>query len=299
MKLFFTVLVLIFSANLLACDVCGGSAGSPSFGTFVPTNFHQIGLRSSVRGFKSYLYGIEYSRETIFQEELHARWQVHKRIQLIGSMPFQFARQTKTGYSDHIQGMADPSILTNYVLINKKDSLSEMRQFLSAGFGLKFPLGKTVVYSDPQKNMYPGTGTTDMIFLATFYDQFSIKWGVQSEASYACKGTDKWGYRFGNSLSLNTAAVRKFQKGKYRWLTTTGFQFDYQAKARLHNERTEAQINNISLLSARVGANLIIPNWMFSLQFQQPVLQQINEGIVRQTNFTSFGIFRLIQKKRS
>jgi hypothetical protein len=299
MKLLFTVLVLLFSANLLACDVCGGSAGNPSFGTFVPTNYHQIGLRSSVRSFNSYFYGIEYSREMIFQEELHTRWQIHKRIQLIGSVPIQFAQQTKTGYLKRIQGIADPSVLTNIVLINKNDSLLGMKQFLSAGFGLKLPLGKTVIYSDPQKNMYPGTGTADLILIATFYDQLSAKWGLQSEASYAWKGTDKWGYRFGNSLSANTLAVRKFQKGNYRWLATTGFQFEHQAAAMLHDKRIESQINNIMLLSARVGANLIAQKWMFSAQFQQPLIQEINEGIVRQKVFATLAIVRLIQKKES
>jgi hypothetical protein len=298
-KVILNSVMIFWITNLSACDVCGGSAGSPSFGTFVPTNFHQIGLRSSFRDFNSYFYGIEYSRETIFQEELHIRWQLHKRIQLIGSVPFQYARQTKGGYADRIQGMADPSVLTNVVLINKTDSVVGMKQFLSAGFGLKLPLGETVIYSDPQKNMYPGTGTTDLIFITTFYDQFSSKWGIQSEASYVWKGTDKWGYRFGNSLSMNAVGVRKFQKGKYRWLATTGFQFEQQAEARLNKERTEAQINNILLLSARVGVNLIRPNWMFSAQFQQPLIQQINEGIVRQKYFASVGVFRLIQKKKT
>jgi hypothetical protein len=298
MKIILIAVMLIWSVKLSACDVCGGISGGPSFGNLASTSYHQIGLRSTFRSFNSYLFGIEHSREQQLQEELFVRWQIQKRLQLIASVPYLTTRQVKAGKNYWINGIGDPSLLTSFVLLDKKDSLNETKRFLSAGLGVKIPLGATVSYEDDQRNLYPGSGATDLIFNMAYFGQLKKQSGIQSEATVLLRGKDNWGYQFGNSLSMNVLYFRKLFKGNYKWIPTFGLQYDYQKEARINGKITSVAPNDLMLVSPRIGLNLITPNWMFTSLILHPVIQNVNNGQVKQNLQLSVGATYLIKNKR-
>ena len=135
--------LLVLSTRSIACDICGGVNSNASIGLFASSKFHTLGIRSSYRSFSTYMNGIRHCREYLFGQEIQFRTQLHERIQLLGSVPFQSAFQKRDFGSDFISGMGDPNIISNFILVQDRDSNGVNKIFLSLGFGVKAPLGKT------------------------------------------------------------------------------------------------------------------------------------------------------------
>ena len=274
MKCIMLVVALTFSAGLRACDVCGGVGSTPSIGLFASTRFHLVGFHSSYKSYNSYLYNIRHSSEKLLVSDLNFRVQLHKRVQLIGSMPYQLSFQKTDFGSKLVHGFGDLNLISNFIVLNKRDSSGLSRNFLSIGAGLKLPTGKNGQASDPLKNLYPGTGSWDWTLIGNYIRQFSPKWGWQSELSYSIKGKDVNDFKYGNVLSLNSQAILNSKFKAYRLISSFGFNGE-------HHDETSFDSNSLELskryggyiLSARSSVNLMTFRWLFSVYIQQPFLQ--------------------------
>lgn len=298
MRLFFLTTTLLFSVNVFACDVCGGVSSNASIGLFASNKFHTIGYKSSMRSFTSYLYDIRHSRELLFTQELQFRTQVHKRIQLIGSIPFQNALQLRDFGRDVVYGIGDANFLANYILIQKADSLGLTRHFLSLGGGVKFPLGKNVPSSNVLKNLYPGTGSWDFLVLTNYTKSFSKKWGWQSEASYSLKGKDQFRFQYGNSAQLTSQVFTNRSVKSYRLIIAAGCAFENHQSSK-NNGIVDTAITNAGyIFSVKASINLLTYKWLWSINIQQPIHQNINNSSIYQNLSAGISLNYLLKKPK-
>ena len=298
MRLFFLACSLFCSASIFACDICGGVSGNASIGLFASTKFHTIGYRSSMRSFSSYLYGIRHSQEFLFSQEIQFRTQIHRRIQLMGAIPFQYAYQKRDFGSDAVWGIGDPNLMGNFILFQNKDSLGMSKNFLSVGVGVKAPLGKNVPNTNVLKNLYPGTGSWDYLFITNYTKQFSKKWGWQSELSYSLKGKDKYGFQYGNSTMFSSQVFTSRSLSSYRLLIALGAAYEYHQSSRA-NGTVDSKVTNAGyILSSKASVNLLTYKWLWSLYVQQPISQNINTGMIRQNLSGGLSLNYLIKKSK-
>jgi hypothetical protein len=299
MRYLIIALLLAFSNEVIACDICGGVSGNASIGLFASTKFHTIGYRSTYRSFTSYLYGIRHSQEFLFSQDIQFRAQIHKRIQLIGAIPYQLAYQKRDLGSDFVRGVADPNLIGNFILIQQQDSTGVSSNFLSFGMGVKLPLGKNVPGTNVLKNLYPGAGSWDYLFLSNFTKQFSKSWGWQTEASYALRGKDKYGFQYGNTAQLVCQVFKSSSISAYRMIVAAGINYEHHLSSRTNGQIVEGITNAGYILSGRVSVNLLTYRWLWSLSIQQPVFQHVNDGIIRQRLSGTISLNYLLKKQKN
>lgn len=298
MRNLFLALTLIVSANSFSCDICGGVSSNASIGLFASTKFHTVGFRSSYRCFSTFMNGVRHSSEFLFGQEIQFRTQLHERIQLLGSVPFQSAFQKRDFGSDFISGMGDPNIISNFILVQDRDSNGVNKIFLSLGIGVKAPLGKTKENSNGLKNLYPGTGSWDYLLLSNYTHQFAKYLGWQTELSYSLKGKDQFGFQYGNGLQLSSQLFRNFKMSFYRIIVAVGINFEHHASSRLNGLQTIGKTNDGIILSSRASINLLTYRWLWSLNIQNPLYQNLNEGTIRQKVSASISVNYLLKTSK-
>jgi hypothetical protein len=297
MKISLIISCVVVSMHVNACDICGGVNPNASIGVLASSNFHMIGVRSTYRMYSSYYEGIHHSSEHIFAQDLNFRIQLHKRLQLLGSIPYQSAIQMRDLGKDEKSGLGDPSALLNGIIVHKKDTLGNNRHFLTIGAGIKLPFGKYPGNETMIRNLYPGTGSLDLIFISNYTRQFNQKIGWQSELSYSIKGRNPHGFRFGNSMQLNSQFVySKPWRGK-KLIGTIGLNFDQFGKADSRGEALEMMQNGF-VLSAKTSLNLLAKRWLYSVNVQPVVLQNLNQGNTKQRVVASLSINYLLQRSK-
>lgn len=280
-----------------ACDVCGGVGSNASVGLFASTRFHLVGFQSSYKSYNSYLFNIRHSSEKLLIGDLNFRVQLHKRFQIIGSLPYQFSFQKTDFGSEMIHGFGDLNLISNFIVLNRKDSTGQSKNFLSIGAGLKSPIGKNGLASDPLKNLYPGTGSWDWTLIGNYIHQFSPKWGWQTELSYSIKGKDVNDFKYGNVLSLNAQAVLNSKIKAYRLISSFGFNGENHDATSFDSNRPELSKRlGGYIISARSSINLMTFRWLFSIYVQQPFLQNYNDRQTKQQVSIGFSFIYLIIK---
>ena len=297
MRYLLFVCTLFMVLHSRACDVCGGVSSNASIGLFANTRFHIIGFQSGFRSFDTYLHEIKHSREQMFSTDFRFRIQLHRRIQLLGIAPYQIAIQQTDFGSNKVHGLGDISLMSNFIVLNKRDTNGLSRHFLSLAVGLKSASGKNTIDTDPLKNIYPGTGSWDLLLLTNYTHQFDRKWGWQNEASVSIKGKDRYGYSFGNSYQLTSQAVVNLPLSRYRLISAIGFNGEYHEASKLEGARTLIpNLNKGFVCSARGAINLMGNSWLLSAYLQQPIVQNFNEGLTKQRLSCGISINYLINK---
>ena len=290
--------LLVLSTRSIACDICGGVSSNASIGLFASTKFHTLGFRSSYRSFSTYMNGVRHSREYLFGQEVQFRTQIHSRIQLMGSIPYQNAIQKRDFGSDFITGLGDPTIISNFVLLQNRDSNGVSKNFLSLGIGLKAPLGKSAENSNGLKNLYPGTGSWDYLLLSNYTHQFAKFWGWQTEMSYSFKGKDQFGFQYGNSFQSSSQVFRNFKISSYRLIVAAGMNFERHESSRVNGSETTGKTNDGIVLSSRASINLLTYRWLWSVNIQNPLYQNLNDGTIRQRFSGSISINYLLKTSK-
>ncbi|MEN9973589.1 MAG: hypothetical protein RIS20_1936 [Bacteroidota bacterium] len=298
MKYFFLFGMLLSYVKLSACDLCGGVGSNASIGIFAANQFHLVGWRSQVRSFDSYLYGIKHSSETFWQNDLTFRTQLGRKVQVYCSIPFQVARQ-KTDFNATVtQGMGDPNVLFTYALIDRKDSLHITKDFLNIGLGVKMPFGKSGNYPVDLKNLYPGTGSWDGLFLANYTHRIGTRFSFQAEASHTLKGADQTAFRYGNSTQVSSVFIYNQKVKSSRFISSLGLQQDWFAASSYQGVQLTEKANNGYVGSAKASINLLTYNWLFSIQAQKSLFQQLSQGAMQQKFVLGLSVHYLIKKKQ-
>lgn len=228
------VLCIGFYMKSHACNSCGSSSGGQSLGLLPAMQKHFAGLQFQQKGFKSIHPALiegrpaEKSEEVYTTLQLWGRYQLSKRVQLFGFVPYQYNLQYKSETTTSINGWGDVTLLANIAVLSKTKGI--IRHTLLAGGGIKAPTGKRDSISLNDKNglpnMQPGSGAWDFVVNANYTMQ-SGKWGANAEGSYTFTTTSKDSYKYGNKLSAGMLAFYRIAKGPFIILPQAGFRCEY------------------------------------------------------------------------
>lgn len=295
--------LLLWGSAAWACDVCGCASSSFSLGLLPSSNHHFIGLRTSMRTFRTThppLFGIQEpsSSEFFTTTELLGRWKINQRFQLIGVVPYIINTQESVERKLLIQGIGDVTVLGNYVFIENTDSLTRnFKQAGTFGLGVKAPTGRYDNTNVNNRNMLPGSGTVD--FLATLnYSLQKGSWGYLTESSFNYKTANKYDYQFGHALGTSHMAFYRWVLNEnLRILPQLGFGYNHNFRDRIKGKVTDDSFNGGTLFNAQATLAVLYKNWAVSASYFQPLYQDLGNGYVDQLTSFRFGINYFIQKR--
>jgi len=296
MKIMSLVGCVFLTYSIWSCDICGGVSGNAYIGLLASTQFHMIGMKSNFNSYRSYLEGIVHSRERLFQQELTGRWQLAPRIQLIGSIPYQIGMQKRDLGTDIISGLGDPRLVVNYILLHQKDDDMSTRNFLSLGGGIKSPLGKKAPETSMIRNLYPGTGAWNISGLLVFTKRITHSISLQQEGICTFKTSDKSGFRYGNTYSYSATLVWNKKVGIGRIICGPGLMLEYFDASTNHGLPLEGYNNQGYLGEGQLNIHYLSYRWLWGMNVKQPIIQNFNEGSMKQGPFVSISLSYLITK---
>ena len=297
MKKYSVILLLLVSSRANACDICGGVSGNATIGLFASTKYHMLGVKTGVQSFNSLMDGIVHSREHLFRNEFNFRFQFHKRIQVIGVIPYQIGFQKRDLGYDLVQGLGDPMAMLNGILWHKKDTNGRALHFLSLGLGVKLPIGRVGSNSSAIKNLYPGTGAWEELLILNYTSSLNRSWSIQNELSYAFKQSNNTGYKYGNSSQVSITAVNNRKLRFRRLISSVGLVYTHFEPSVVDGEVLIVNSNRGYVLAPRASINLIGFSWIYSLQCQIPMSQNLNNRSIKQTFGIEAGITYLVKSK--
>jgi hypothetical protein len=215
----------------------------------------------------------------------------------MGIIPQQFAIQKRDLGSDYVQGLGDPMIMLNGIVLHKKDTNGRTIHFLSLGMGTKFPIGRVGSTNSAIKNLYPGTGALEELIILNYTRSFKRIWSLQNEVSYAFKQRNKDGYKYGNSSQLSISVVNNSKLGFRRIISSTGIVYSHFQPSYLNGEQLILNNNKGFVLAPKVGVHVMGYNWLFSIQGQVPVYQNLNNRSIKQNFGIEAGVTYLVKTK--
>ncbi|MBK7762685.1 MAG: hypothetical protein IPI46_04845 [Bacteroidetes bacterium] len=282
-----SIILLILSTSIHACDMCGCSASGNSFGILPGFQKHFIGLRYQNSSFTSKAHegsneSHKKSKEQYQSIQLWGRAVLHPKIHAFVFVPYKFNQRKEGSEQISIHGVGDISLLLNYILLNtgNQDS-SNTKQFLQCGAGIKLPTGKCdAIHAGLMlnENMQIGTGSVDIPWMVMYTLRHKNK-GLYVEANYALNNSNKFKFQFGNKLSTSFKLLRWFQKSKLTYLPQIGAGYEYSQIDRRQHETVENSGGSIALVN--VGMDLYYRNFSLAVHAQQPIAQNIGNGLIQ------------------
>lgn len=282
------ILSLVFSLSytcVLACDVCGCSAGGYYLGIMPQQNNHFIGLRYRNSIYDGHGGLVPYGAHDVFQSiELFTRYYLHPRVQLLGFVPFSFNHRMQTDREMKVKGLGDVLFLANYQLWStmRGNNLEGWRHSFLLGGGLKLPTGQ-FRFSDMDAtqvnnaNFQLGTGSLDYL-LSTNYTLRWKAWGLNLEGSVKLNGKNEDDYRFGTRFSGNgnLFLIRQLSEK----LGVMPYVGAYVEKSAADWQRgAEVESTGGVLMASNLGLDVYFnQRWTLGVKYQLPMYQDLGGG---------------------
>lgn len=299
MKTISLMLLLVLSSSAWSCDICGGVHANSSIGLLAANRFHTLGLSTQYRSYQSFEDGHLHSKEAFIVQSLQLRFQLSPQLQFYGQLPYQHGKQSIDGIQTAKKGLGDAQAMLNYILLQRKDSVGITQQFVSTALGVKAPTGHFISPSNLQQNLYPGTGAWDFSLLLNAYQKLHKKWGLQVELSQTWKGKNSFAFRYGATSQVSSVFVLNQKVRSYRLLSAAGLQLDHFAANHWDWEQLSESAQHKGLLfQTKMSCHLLTYNWLYSLQANLPLWQNINTGTLYFRPQIQFSIQYLIQQKK-
>lgn len=284
-----------------ACDVCGCSGAGSSPGLLPLVQRHFVGTRWQWQdyGISAHHPGglIEETYQTV---DLWGRWQPHRRIQVIGVIPYSSAARITPGSPTlRAEGVGDATVLLQYSLFDPvRQSARTWQHALQAGAGAKMPLGSSSL-TDAEgavlpPNLQPGTGSTD--YLATLlYAVRRGKAGISLDANARISTGNAADYRFGHRLNVGIQGFYVLRSGKSTFIPSLGLTSDLRQEDR-DNGRIRGETGGYAVSSV-VSVQLFRGNWAISLNGGVPVHSNLGNGLIRPRIQLGAGVAYMISNR--
>lgn len=285
-----------------ACDVCGCSGGSNSLGLLPLVPRHFVGLRWQLQGFNTTPHheGDQSATETYQTIDLWGRWQPHRRVQVIGILPYTMA--IRTPVSDRVlksRGIGDASLLAQFSLLDPdKQRLRNWQHNFQLGGGVKLPTGASKLLDAEGEqlpgNLQPGTGSTDYL-VAALYACRKGSFGISLDAVGRLSTENDQQYHYGRRIN---AAIQGFwvkSIGKTALLPSAGVLMDYRQEDR--NAGKWVGDTGGHAMYATLGLQAFYGNLAFNISYATPFGHQLNDGYVTPTTYLNTGVTWLFSSK--
>ncbi|MCC7453038.1 MAG: hypothetical protein IT222_02640 [Crocinitomix sp.] len=217
--------------------------------------------------------------------EARASFYLKERWNTLIVLPFENNRQfIETEKRYQVQGIGDPIILQSYQLINTKRDTTKNQfvQRLSAGAGIKFPLGKTNLHYEngtPNLDLQPGTGSWDLLGMVVYSMKYRF-FGLTSNLTAKWNGKDLQNYRYGlsSNLTLNLFADAKIKKSTLRLLGGSYLEraeMDASYSFLDHSKTVHANTGG-TVVYANAGLQFFMPKFQFFAEYQHGITNRLN-----------------------
>lgn len=303
MKQLFVLTTLLFSFHSFSCEVCGCSASGSTIGAIGSSKSHLIGMSFQGRYFKSAHPNLfnplitERSTEVFYTASIAGKYQLSKRIQLLGSIPYHINQQTDETSTIQKQGLGDVSVSGRYAVIYHQDSIASRSFIVQLGVGLKAPTGSYSTIVHTTSNLDAGSGSWDFPFDLNIY-YAKKKWLFLLENSYFLKTPNKVGYQFGNAFQTTFFVNKSFRWNNFRFSPGIGSQAEILSKDRIDGS-SAITFNSGYLLNATIGINVEVKNFFLIGRYQQPLAQDLSKGYTSNKGQFSIALFySIINKKK-
>ncbi len=279
-KIFLVALFFLSIQDSFACDICGCSSGNYFIGPFPQFHKHFFGLRYTFRNFKSVVADSpdEFSKDFYQTIELWSGWNIGKKWQVLGFVPYNINRQNSDDGITKSNGLGDITLIVNYNLLNKQSKDkggNNVNQQLWVGGGVKIPTGK---FSPDPNDIIPtasnqaGTGSVDYIANA-MYAVYIKNWGINSSLNYKVNRKSD-GYQFGDRFSSTAFVFRTFDNGGTVFNPNAGLLFESLRANKLEGEKVPDSGGNALLASA--GLEIGFKKVSVGFNVQLPVAQNFS-----------------------
>jgi hypothetical protein len=276
------VIMLITIQDSFACDICGCSSGNYFIGPFPYFHKFFVGSRYTFRSFKSIVANdaSQYSHDFYQTVEVWGGWNISKRWQVLGFIPYNFNRQSSDDGVAKANGLGDITLVLNYDLLNKQSknkSGNDVNQQLWVGAGLKIPTGK---FSPDPNDIIPtasnqaGTGSVDYLLNAT-YAVYVKNWGISSNVNYKINQKAE-GYQFGNRFNSSVFVFRSFNAGSTALNPNVGVLFEDLKSNKLEGQKVPDSGGHALLASG--GLEFGFQKISVGFNVQLPVAQNLSNG---------------------
>jgi len=277
-------LLAMSSFGAVACDQCG-CATSGYLGIVPQFGRHYVGSRYQLQQFETRHSSLlddtaptEKSREYFHLVEVNGSYYPHKRIQLLGAVPFVHRSQISSSEGTFTAyGLGDAWLGGNYTIFASPDSMSKkVRHHVFGGVGLKTPTGRwNLKLGDEQlhRNLQPGTGSWD-VDLNTRYLIRMKRWGVTSAINYRLNLKNRDGYKYGDRI---TSVLGAFYWTIYRNVTfmpQIGLNFDHAFKD-VDGRRLQTKTGGYQL-SSRADLQIGYKRFIASLGYAIPLVHNLS-----------------------
>jgi hypothetical protein len=294
-KIFSSVLLLgllssFFSTQTIqACDLCGCGVGFYYLGMLPEWNKHFVGIRYRNATYDSHL-GMGRLFET--QENFHTietmwRFYPHKKVQVLGILPYHVNFQTTNSGVLQQKGIGDVLLMANYEVFQKQDTTRLIKHELRIGGGIKFRTGYYRYNPDDlgqvaNPNFQLGTGSNDALFTLLYTLRFA-KSGLQMDLNYKVNGSNSREYRFGNRLTGNAMWFWVKNKGLLSLMPYVGVYGEHSA---WDTERVGEHLRQNSntggwLVAPNVGLNAFVGHFSWGFLYQQPLWQNLAQEQIK------------------
>ncbi len=285
-------MVLIFLISTIkanACDVCG-CAINTSGNEVIPGVFQNyIGMRSNIRHFESLHYGLlggtTRSSEWFHTSELFGRYSPHRRVQLIGFLPYNAVFKYEEEEWNVAQGLGDARLKANILLVDHKDSTKDELLSVFVGNMIKAPSGRYDFKGDEsqafRRSMLPGTGTWDYTASLDFIYRNKNIGGIVS-AGYSFRGKNDLNYDFGNVFSGQASVFYRLQGNERTFLFETGVMYTHLQPDFDLRFNEEQIYTSGEMLSPMIKLTTVGENWSLFALANHALHQNLGKGRVKQ-----------------
>ncbi len=273
--LFLTMISMLFSGSLSACDICGCGMGGSLIGIVPQFNTNIIGVRYRYQKFNhqnvSYsLSGTKRVLSDVYQSaELWSRYNFNNRLQFFAAVPYVFNKRVDNINDNPIKGIGDISTTLNYIFYNSGDSINRnTKLMLYGGASLKLPTGKYQVRNIDKLmhpiGIQPGTGAWGTALNAGGVLRYK-KFGLSTELRYLFHFENELSFKLGNQLlgEVNVFYWKKF--GFNSLLIHVGSSYEHFEKD--YNFEKVNKLSGGSVWYGSLGTDFFYRNFMLGSKY--------------------------------
>lgn len=297
-------LLFILAGNattVLACDVCGCAVSNQTLGLLPQFSKHFIGIQyqysSSESSHPSLFEGKpnEQSFQTYRTAQIWGRYQLGKRVQFFGFLPYINNVNKEATQVTNSDGIGDATIMANVSVPLPKNE--RWTRLLLAGVGIKMPTGQYTGITNAERNGLPnvqtGTGSWDLPVNIN-YTQKVQKWGYNVDLTYILTTANQEQYKFGNRLNSAIVGFYWFEKKSFKIVPQAGIRAEYS----LHDYDNY----NKKWLNEKTGGTMLFSSFSTQVFYKKvgvkgsihvPVYQNFASGYVTSKPRIEGGLFIL------
>lgn len=295
------VIAVLLSVKSNACDLCGctTSSGSFGFGDLSTSNF--IGFRFIHQRFDSkngLFINSPMTSETFNTYQIWTRVPLNEKFHVSAIIPYQNLHRKHSHKTDHLKGLGDINIMTWYkITFNKKvkvdstfyvEGKEKSGHSISIGGGIKLPTGEFEQRLTDRINPGFQVGTGSLDYVASLaYNYGKNRFGMNITASYYLKTENKNDYRFGNQFAYASSVFYNFNKKEVLirpFVSISGDVFSSIEQYGAKLPDTKGSIVNSSL-----GTEIGYKKFITGVNYTKPIAQNLfGNNVKAKTRFSVY-----------